>query len=122
MDKNHSKIHREVKYTKDAINNRNVIYGKMPVSKSARKVTFYEKDENSYGYDVGYDIRPSRTGPEDDSKKKEISSSQLGSQKSQFATSVKSGTFSTRLSKQHQQSKCNNSSPASPSHTREKSN
>ena len=69
MDKNPSKIHRAVKYTKDAINNRNVIYGKMPLSQSARKVTFYEEDENRYGYD----IRTVRTGPEDDSKKKDFS-------------------------------------------------
>ena len=67
--KNPTKIHRAVKYTKDAINNRNVIYGKMPLSQSARKVTFYEEDENRYGYD----IRTVRTGPEDDSKKKDFS-------------------------------------------------
>ena len=64
-----SKIHRAVKYTKDAINNRNVIYGKMPLSQSARKVTFYEEDENRYGYD----IRTVRTEPEHDSKKKDFS-------------------------------------------------
>ena len=78
MDKNPSKIHRAVKYTKDAINNRNVIYGKMPLSQSARKVTFYEEDENRYGYD----IRTVKTGSEDDSKKKDFSKMTFELQKS----------------------------------------
>ena len=81
MDKNPSKIHRAVKYTKDAINNRNVIYGKMPQTQSARKVTFYEED-NRYGYDVGFDIRTARTGLEDDSKKKDFSKMTFELQKS----------------------------------------
>ena len=57
LDKNPSKIHRAVKYTKDAINNRNVIYGKMPLFQSARKVRFYEEDDNRYGYDESYNVR-----------------------------------------------------------------
>ena len=74
MDKNPTKIHRAVKYTKDAINNRNVIYGKMPLTQSARKVTFYEEeDENRYGYDESYNIRTAKTGSEDDSKKTDFS-------------------------------------------------
>ena len=100
----------------------------MPLSKSARKVTFYEEDENRYGYD----IRTVRTGPEDDSKKKDFSKMTFELQKStnqrfenleamlkQLMARTRyqppqsppqltrkpeeSGTFSTSLSKQHQQ-------------------
>ena len=153
MDKNPSKIHRAVKYTKDAINNRNVIYGKMPLSQSARKVTFYEEDENRYGYD----IRTVRTGPEDDSKKKDFSKMTFELQKStnqrfeNLEAMLKQLMARTRYqppqsppqsthrpeesicykckNRGHFQRVCpnntsrpNNSSPASPSHTKEKSN
>ena len=152
MDKNPSKIHRAVKYTKDAINNRNVIYGKMPLSQSARKVTFYEEDENRYGYD----IRTVRTGPEDDSKKKDFSKMTFELQKrtdqkfenleamlkqlmarTRYCT-LQSPPQSTRKPESacykcknqgHFQRDCpsntgspNNSSLVSPSHTKEKSN
>ena len=83
MDKNPTKIHRAVKYTKGAINNRNVIYGKMPLTQSARKVTFYEEeDENRFGYDESYNIRTAKTGSEDDSKKKDFSKMTFELQKS----------------------------------------
>ena len=157
MDKNPTKIHRAVKYTKDAINNRNVIYGKMPLTQSARKVTFYEEeDENRFGYDESYNIRTAKTGSEDDSKKKDFSKMTFELQKStnqrfenleamlkqlmartRYCT-LQSPPQSTRKpesacykckNRGHFQRDCpsntsspNNSSPASPSHTKEKSN
>ena len=156
MDKNPSKIHRAVKYTEDAINNRNVIYGKMPQSQSATKVTFYEED-NRYGYHVGYGIRTAKTGSEDDSKKKDFSKMTFELQKStnqrfenveamlkQLMARTRyqppqSPPQSTRKPEEsicykcknrgHLQQVCpnntsrpNNSSPASPNYTKEKSN
>ena len=158
MDKNPTKIHRAVKYTKDAINNRNVIYGKMPLTQSARKVTFYEEeDENRYGYDESYNIRTAKTGSEDDSKKTDFGKMTFELQKTtnqrfenleammkqlmartkyrppqsppQSARKPEESVCFKCKNRGHFQRDCpsntsspNNSSPASPSNIKEKSN
>ena len=53
MNKNPTHIHKAVKYTKDAINNRKVLYGKSITTSAIRKVSFnddslFEEDQQEY--------------------------------------------------------------------------
>ena len=62
MNKNPTHIHKAVKYTKDAINNRKVLYGKSATTSSIRKVSFNDdeslsEEEDQQEYKVRKTIR-----------------------------------------------------------------
>ena len=60
MNKNPTHIHKAVKYTKDAINNRKVLYGKSTTTSAIRKVSFNEDSLSDEEDQQEYKVRKTR--------------------------------------------------------------
>ena len=60
MDKNPTHIHNAVKYTKDAINNRKVLYGKSTTTSAIRKVSFNDDSLSDEEAQQEYKVRKTR--------------------------------------------------------------
>ena len=60
MNKNPTHIHKAVKYTKDAINNQKVLYGKSTTTSAIRKVSFNEDSLSDEEDQQEYKVRKTR--------------------------------------------------------------